>query len=77
MVCTHEILTGGGGLVGQVKFVVIKIFFSRGVTLRYAPVKFWPGEVNLVKSNLYRSEISFIRGGGVPQFYTQKTHRTD
>ena len=39
MVCTHEILTRGG-LFGEVKSVVIKIFFSRGVTLRYAPVKF-------------------------------------
>ena len=43
MVCTHEILTGEGGLFGQVKSVVIKIFFSRGVTLRYAPVKSRPG----------------------------------
>ena len=40
MVCTYEILTVGG-LFGQVKYVVIKIFFSKGgVTLWYAPVKF-------------------------------------
>ena len=54
MVCTCEILAGGGGLFGQVKYVVIKIFFSKGgVTLWCAPVKFWRGGgVFLVKSNM-------------------------
>ena len=33
-----------GGLFGQVKYAVIKIFFSKGgVTLQYAPMKFWWG----------------------------------
>ena len=51
MVCTCEILARGD-LFGQVKYVVIKIFFSKGsVTLRYAPVKFWSGgQVGQVKS---------------------------
>ena len=30
MVCTCEILTGGGGLSGQVKYVVFKISCSNG-----------------------------------------------
>ena len=34
----------GADLFGQVKYIVIKIAFSKeGVTLQYAPVKFWPG----------------------------------
>ena len=41
--CTSEILTGGGVKVGQVKSVVIKKFFSRGVMLQFAPIKFWLG----------------------------------
>ena len=35
----------GGGLFGQVKYVVIKIAFSKGgVMLQYAPVKIWLGK---------------------------------
>ena len=53
MVCTCEILAGQGGLFGQVKSVVIKISFSKGdVMLWYAPVKFCPRGVFLVKSNM-------------------------
>ena len=40
MVCTCEILVGGS-LFGQVKSVVIKIFFSGGGVT--SPVKFWQG----------------------------------
>ena len=40
MVYTCEILARGG-LFGHVKYVVIKIFFSKGVTLWYTSVKFW------------------------------------
>ena len=40
--CTREILVGGVK-VGQVKSVVIKKIFSRGVTLQFAPIKFWMG----------------------------------
>ena len=40
-VCIGEILARGD-LFGQVKYVVIQIS-KEGVTLRYAPVKFWPG----------------------------------
>ena len=36
--CTHEILAGVK--VGQVKSVVIKNFFSRGIVLQFAPIKF-------------------------------------
>ena len=32
-----------GGIFGQVKSVVIKNFFSRGVMLQVAPIKFWWG----------------------------------
>ena len=39
--CSREILWGGGVKVGQVKSVVIKNYFSRGVTLQFAAVKFW------------------------------------
>ena len=41
----------GGSLFGQVKSVVIKISFNKGVALQFAPMKFWRG-VFLVKSNL-------------------------
>ena len=41
----------GGGLFGQVKYVVMKIFFSKGgVMLWYAPVKFQLGGGGQVKS---------------------------
>ena len=50
--CTHEILVGRGFKVGQVKSVVIKKIFSRGVTL-VCTHKILTGEgVFLVKSNL-------------------------
>ena len=40
-----------GGLFGQVKSVVIKNFFSRGVMLQFAPIEFWPGgQLGQVKS---------------------------
>ena len=41
MVCTCEILVGGGGLFGQVKSVVIKISFSKGGVT--SPVNFGGG----------------------------------
>ena len=34
------VILAGGVKVGQVKSVVIKNFFSRGVTLQFAPIKF-------------------------------------
>ena len=37
--CTREILAGGVK-VGQVKSVVIKNFFSKGVMLQFVPIKF-------------------------------------
>ena len=40
-VSTCEILVGVGGLFGQVKYVVIKISFSKGGVT--SPVKFWQG----------------------------------
>ena len=52
MSCTHKISARGGGFV-QVKSVVIKMSFSKGgVTLWFAPIKFQPGGVFLVKLNL-------------------------
>ena len=52
MECISEILVKGWSLFGQVKYVVMKIFFSKGgVTLWYAPVKFQlGGQVGQVKS---------------------------
>ena len=41
MKCIHKILVGG--LFGQVKSVVIKKIFSRGVMLQFAPIKFLLG----------------------------------
>ena len=60
-----------GGLFGQVKSVVIKIFFSRGVTLQHALWNFGQGGQSTWSSQIYR-DPNFLYWGGVYQFYTQK-----
>ena len=75
MVCTCEILAGRGVFFGQVKYVVIKIAFSKGgVMLQYAPVKFWLGRGSSWSTQICRrSEICLI-WGGPPILHTKRRH---
>ena len=64
------VILAGGVKVGQVKSVVIKNLFSRGVTLQFAPIKFWlwggGGIFGQVKSVV--EKIAFSKGGVALQF---------
>ena len=51
----------GGGLFGQVKFVVKKIAFSKGgVVWPYAPMTVWSGGVFLIMSNLQSEKLALV-----------------